>query len=426
MKIGFATDTNMIKLNDKDLNSDVDFLKNTRFYIDYIESLERLDIKTQLVYIMPSIIIEELYNQKLSAFNKRYESFQNNYNEICFGLSGILPKNIYKRELNIQKAKKRNFLVVKPLITADEFEKVMNDALNKVPPFNKEFCGKKSDAGFKDYMIWRTLVNNKFEDFDKIYFFTGDKVFYENKEMLEKQFNKKHKRAKVSIVYINPESSDKIKESLEMIIDDYNLPETDVVKLYDYEMNLNNIKKIDIKLKNDMRFLTVTSRMVKIEEIEFSKFEMNDIVINEVYKQNNDYCVKIEFDTLKYITDKSIEEKEKVDLIGTIILTYKKNGMNYEIKQSDIENITFEFSKDNLENLVNNFEFSSELKESLTDFKKFIILNDIEIYKKNLENTLKYFNYYIDKSDIKKSWLKKYKDKKNENENNDESESKKV
>ena len=88
MKIGFVTDTNVIALNEGDKNKDVNFLKNTRYFLEYIESLKKLNTKVELVYIMPTIIIEELYNQKLSAYDTRYEVFAQKYLEMDYGLFG--------------------------------------------------------------------------------------------------------------------------------------------------------------------------------------------------------------------------------------------------------------------------------------------------------------------------------------------------
>ena len=74
MEIGFATDTNILKK--KNIYECESVLDVTDIYTEYIEALNKLKIKNELVYYMPEILIEELLAQKETCFNKTYKSFE--------------------------------------------------------------------------------------------------------------------------------------------------------------------------------------------------------------------------------------------------------------------------------------------------------------------------------------------------------------
>ena len=64
MKIGFITDTNVLKKQEGELNRQESFLNNLDVFIEYINDLSESNIDKKMVYIMPNIILEELYYQK--------------------------------------------------------------------------------------------------------------------------------------------------------------------------------------------------------------------------------------------------------------------------------------------------------------------------------------------------------------------------
>ena len=140
MKIGFITDTNILtkqlKNNKKDedirLWSEKNFLDKMDFFLNYIEDIEKLNNQVTLVYLMPETIIKELECQKIKAYNKAYKNFKKTYDKLQYGFTAQMP------EKNIEQS--------------DE--------------------GQKSDSGFKDALIWKTILySEEIDCFDKIYFF---------------------------------------------------------------------------------------------------------------------------------------------------------------------------------------------------------------------------------------------------------------
>ena len=59
---------------------------------------------------------------------------------------------------------------------------LVKKALMKKVPFDRLIEGKKTDAGFKGVLIWKTIVLST--DIDEFYFFTSNKVFNDSKEVM--------------------------------------------------------------------------------------------------------------------------------------------------------------------------------------------------------------------------------------------------
>lgn len=77
MKIGFVTDTNILRKNK--LNECKKILDATDIYTDYIEALNKVKSKHELVYYIPEIIVDELLIQKEFSFNQTYKFFEDRY-----------------------------------------------------------------------------------------------------------------------------------------------------------------------------------------------------------------------------------------------------------------------------------------------------------------------------------------------------------
>ena len=151
MKIGFITDTNVLKKQEGELNRQESFLNNLDVFIEYINDLSESNIDKKMVYIMPNIILEELYYQKKVVFDKRFSNMLEVFEELRYGIDGKEPKNIIEEALNKEINKyKKSLEIIQLECTKELFEELVDDALNKRPPFDKTTEGKKEDAGFKE------------------------------------------------------------------------------------------------------------------------------------------------------------------------------------------------------------------------------------------------------------------------------------
>ena len=271
MKIGFITDTNILtkqlKNNKKDedirLWSEKNFLDKMDFFLNYIEDIEKLNNQVTLVYLMPETIIKELECQKIKAYNKAYKNFKKTYDKLQYGFTAQMP------EKNIEQS--------------DE--------------------GQKSDSGFKDALIWKTILySEEIDCFDKIYFFSGDNIFEDNSIDLSKQFEKIHKNTQLIIKYIQPDN-ERLQKCLKTIIDENKLPETDCVKLYNKEVILKFIKKLEYNFDKIVKLehYVWEDKEILLEYLLLRNFEEEDINIVDVKKEDNKFIVEVKFETKKYI-----------------------------------------------------------------------------------------------------------------------------
>ena len=224
MKIGFITDTNILtKKQGEDkskLYNQEKFLDYMDFFINYIDDLNSTKQTDELTYLMPETILEELSCQKVEAFNEKYKFLSDKYKCMKYGLKGELPKN------NIQEAvkkEKKHYLtkvtIIKLKYQSKIYRELVKEALNKLPPFDKSEEKRKSDAGFKDALIWKTIVHSKeIDNYNLIYYFSGDSIFEKNQEYLIQEFEKKHPNTKLKIRFINP-NEEKLQNCLKVIIE---------------------------------------------------------------------------------------------------------------------------------------------------------------------------------------------------------------
>jgi len=380
MKIGFITDTNIIRKKDGELNKEEKFLDNIDFFVEYIESLEKTASDKKLIYFMPNFVIEELYHQKLFTFNIRYKALKDSFEEIKYGLNGEFPKCDIEKVLLEEKEKYINndrIIMLDLAYNKSIFNELIEDALRKNPPFDKSNEGYKTDSGYKDALIWKTIIySKKIDECDKVYFFSGDKVFIDNEEYLIEEFTKQHPNVELKIMYFEPDGKQR-QNCLKSIIRDNKLIETEIIKLYDIDLVLNNIKEIKYDYKWDVYYSNQEQRN-KLQDVLFKDFSNNDFNIEKVTEENGKYVVLIHYRTEKYIMsdERIIDIVNRKILRGEIKLFFKKNNRKFELDSYEIINTKFAIG---IEEAISNL--SKAMKANLLN-------SNIEQYIANMTKSL--------------------------------------
>lgn len=338
MKIGFATDTNILRKNK--LNECQKILDATDIYTEYIETLNKVKSKHELVYYMPEVVVDELLMQKEFSFNQSYKFFEDRYKENSYALLGELPKNNIKEILVQEKEEyKEKYKLIKLEYTAELMETLVKEALMKKAPFDKSAEGKKTDAGFKDALIWKTIVlSTDIDESEEFYFFTADKAFDEGKEELINEFKSKHPKTKINIIYIEPDGSHK-QNALNYIIDKHGLYKTDVIELYDENLVKKYFDKISY-IPNDVEYYCGDGIQAELTEILFQNFELNDFYIDKVEKEEEKFNIYCSFRTLKYNTD--IEISDRKYIIGNVKFAVKGKKEKYAYINSEVSKVGFD------------------------------------------------------------------------------------
>lgn len=380
MKIGFITDTNIIRKKDGELNKEEKFLDNIDFFVEYIESLEKTASEKKLIYFMPNFVIEELYYQKLFTFNIRYKALKDSFEEIKYGLNGEFPKCDIEKVLLEEKEKYINnerIIMLDLAYNKSIFNELIEDALRKNPPFDKSNEGYKTDSGYKDALIWKTIIySKKIDECDKVYFFSGDKVFIDNEDYLIEEFTKQHPNVELKIMYFEPNGKQR-QSCLKTVIQDNSLIETEIIKLYDLDLILNHIKDIKYNYMEEV-YYNWQEQSNKLTDVLFNKFSTNDFNIENVTEEDGKYQVLIQYRTEKYniSNEIAIDNVSRKILKGELKLFFKKNKKSFELESYEIIYSKFAIG---IEEAI--YSLSKAMKESLLN-------SDIEKYTVNLTKSL--------------------------------------
>lgn len=153
-------------------------LDQVSLFLNYSEDLS-IAKGGNLKVIPPNIVIDEFLQQKKAKLEEGYGLLLKRYDDLSEYISGAKPESRIEQELNKERAtiaKEVMVLSVRPSEVL--FRKMIDDAIKKNPPFDKSENGQKTDAGFKDALIWNTVLEAKEVDgLDSLYFVSGDNIF---------------------------------------------------------------------------------------------------------------------------------------------------------------------------------------------------------------------------------------------------------
>lgn len=335
MKIGFTTDTNMFDITSSRKENGKSFLSDMDYFLEYIDFLNATGSKYTMCYYMPEIVLEELYKHKIDLFKESYKSFVEKYNILEYGLLGELPSINAEVPLTEEKDKyKQKLKMLKLEYTSELMNEVVNAALAKAPPFSN------ANEGFKDYLIWKTLLLSKeIDECENFFFFSCDKVFRDNEKELIEEFKQYHPNVNLYIKFKQPDALRR-QEALKDIIDTYKLYETDIIKFYNNDNVLKFLKKLSFKA-DDISYYDGT-REVYLKLIEFESFESNDFKILEVKKKDDNFTILGTFKTKKYEFDECYEVKDKKNIIGDFEIILKEKNKDFICTTNEVRNVDFD------------------------------------------------------------------------------------
>lgn len=177
-----------------------DFTEVKFFYkvINLIDNIELNEYKDRVKIVFPQVVLDELVQHQI----EEYSTFCNNLFECKFPgydytVQGMLSIEDYekyiKKELDFEIEELKNRKIKIEKIHLDEnfkLNKLLERAIKKKPPF--EGKDKNSDKGFKDAVLWETLIYYKEKVVgkdEKIILYSNDNIF--NQEEIFTEFNKR-------------------------------------------------------------------------------------------------------------------------------------------------------------------------------------------------------------------------------------------
>lgn len=265
MGVSIIVDTNAFYIKKVQDFTKVQFFNKITKLIDNIE-LNKYKTKVKIVF--PQIVLDELLEHQI----EEYREFCNNFWGCKFpGYKGIssdmLSIDDYEKyireglEYEIEELGNRDVKIeIIALDTNFDFNKLVKRAIKKNPPF--EGKDKVSDKGFKDAVLWETLLYYKEKEVnrdEKIILYSNDKIF--DQEKILEEFNGKfHEK---------------------LILADWHKKDKDLF------INLNNLFNTDSKLSKELEITT------KFREL-ITEHKILDLLHKINYKEEiNDNTYKI-------------------------------------------------------------------------------------------------------------------------------------
>ena len=178
-------DTNALFVSYDSAGDFIDFSFNSNFN-NLVSLIKNLNIESYITILVPDVVYEELKNQKVSAYDKKREQLKKlitdfKFPDLCCKLE--LKDIDYNEYITDKITEYQGFLASGqvtvdrlPLPTEKRFSYVMERAFAKKPPFSG--ANKKSDKGFKDTLIWESILEFKENTpQSKLIFYSNDNEF---------------------------------------------------------------------------------------------------------------------------------------------------------------------------------------------------------------------------------------------------------
>lgn len=358
MKIGFTVDTNML---DSGSAKGTNLKSNLEYYIDYIKRLKEKDKDNELIFFLSEIVVSEILTHEENKLSEEYDKVKKLYKDLPYLFKEEIPDSNVDDYLKEEKKFADSLNILTVPTTTEGYAKVIKKALDRTPPFIKD----EGDKGFKDCLIWESILNSEeVSKCDKFYFLTGDKDFLSDKEYLENEYKEYHDNSIPKIIKCNSSNKDKLYEGLNIIIDENKLYKPAVIKLYDENIILKYINELD----DDIVSVKTSDHVLTNINIEYNEFNDKDISISKVVELDKEYKVYIDIHTSCY------EEYLNKDLYGSLIMIFKSRGQGFTLLSYELESAMFmsEVISEyvyKLNNLAN--ALKSIYNEPLKEFRKF-------------------------------------------------------
>lgn len=187
-KIAIVLDTNILRGNEK-TKERLDVF-SIELYDETINMIERNDLVEKVALFMPEIVFLELSRYISKKLKSRLDVLRKisyeteTIEDIQIEISGTFNETNHIAHIKDSKAKEINLIII-PKAKDELFEKTLNMAINKIPPFQEG----ESDKGFKDAVLILSMIDfAKENDYSKFVLFSEDKAFKNAEKKISRFF----------------------------------------------------------------------------------------------------------------------------------------------------------------------------------------------------------------------------------------------
>lgn len=238
-----------------------------KFSVDYINlksEINKLQLTDLIDIGIPEYTLREIAQQKIES----YQDDIKNFNEILKRLSEIKSTSIssdilstnnfdIKEHINTELEnflKNENILLIEIPGENSQYvlESVKNRAIERKRPFRTS--GKSTDTGFKDVIIWESIINYEYDNYEKVFFITNDSVFNNECQI---EFERKFKKNLI------------IQPSIELLLGDLSKLYFNEIKDKEWQKYANSdyFKSYLEQKITDLREVDINGKILKIEHV---------------------------------------------------------------------------------------------------------------------------------------------------------------
>lgn len=348
--------------------------KLNQVFGDIRGKIERNDVESHFELLVPDITLNELFQQQVEKYEENYNSLISSY-LTCKQLYSIDLKideafnyKSYLNEIKDQYIKANNINILNNC-SQSRFSNIVNRALNKQAPF----LGEKgnSDKGFKDAVIWESILEFAINNEGEYIFLTHDKGF---KDYLFKEFKEVTNK---SITIYN---KDQLRE-LDVYIEKYSSEQNIIKKLNIVQQNIELVFHKFLTTFKHERFneIKVNGTLCKVTNVDFNNeiIDLNEVGESE-FKFKFEGLVRAEKPGLMYELNLLIEILVSADLLNDEIETMKLENIEATLPSGDFMTVEIplfdynplkDFYESEMEEEIEN-ETEKEAEGSATQFIK--------------------------------------------------------
>lgn len=182
-------------------------------YGNVVDIINQLDIYEHVTLVIPTVVWKEMERQIIEAHEKKLREFRDkiskyHFPEVVVDDTGDIDYAEFIRpiieEYRVDLSSGINRVVELPIASEARYKSIVERAFDKQPPF--EGKDKKSDKGFKDALIWESILEFVSQHSNaSVIYYSGDNAFG---RQLEDEFSERFPDATLTICSTEDEVRD--------------------------------------------------------------------------------------------------------------------------------------------------------------------------------------------------------------------------
>ena len=294
--------------------------KFNRLFQNIVDEIEERDLIEHITIAIPDVAWNELYQQRIQSYNRKNQELEKlleafKFPNIQYEISEFDYELYLNEQVEVFKKKLDNYsmnVISIELPSETRFKSIVKRAFSKIPPF--EGIDKKSDKGFKDALIWESILEFKAKCSEyEVILYSRDGLF---NDVLAEEYNYLFRD---DLILLNKEV-DVIKQIAEIqkTVNQLRKIEIDEVKYYDEIRLLTNFELVKDVIFETELYKKIGSQIYDVSDVRDSEIK-NVIETTDISSKEN---INFEINIQLSLTLSNSEKEEDIDLENEEIIFY--------------------------------------------------------------------------------------------------------